>query len=66
MNKYTVTFGIDISKDVFDCYESNKGHLQFENTAKVFVKFLQILIDFAIAKSGNPYDASFVSVLKVK
>lgn len=45
MNKYSETFGIDISKDVFDCYGSKQGHLQFENTEKGFVKFLQILDD---------------------
>ena len=45
MNKYSETFGIDISKDVFDCYGSNQGHLQFKNTEKGFVKFLQILND---------------------
>jgi len=41
MNKYTETFGIDISKDVFDCYGSSQGHLQFKNTEKGFVKFLK-------------------------
>lgn len=45
MNKYTETFGIDISKDVFDCYGSTQGHLQFKNTEKGFLKFLQILSD---------------------
>ncbi len=45
MNKYSETFGIDISKDVFDCYGSKQGHLQFKNTEKGFVKFLQILND---------------------
>ncbi len=43
MNKYTETFGIDISKDVFDCYGSIQGHLQFKNTEKGFNKFLQLL-----------------------
>lgn len=43
MNIYIETFGIDISKDVFDCYGSLKGHLQFKNTEKGFVKFLKIL-----------------------
>ena len=43
MNKYTETFGIDISKDVFDCFGSNQGHLQFRNTEKGFVKFLKTL-----------------------
>lgn len=45
MNKYTETFGIDISKDVFDCYGSTQGHLQFKNTEKGFVKFLEVLSD---------------------
>jgi len=45
MNKYTETFGIYISKDVFDCYGSSQGHLQFKNTEKGFVKFLQTLND---------------------
>ena len=39
MNKYNETFGIDISKDVFDCYGSIQGHLQFKNTEKGFKKF---------------------------
>jgi transposase len=43
MNKYRETFGIDISKDGFDCYGSKQGHLQFKNTEKGFVQFLQIL-----------------------
>lgn len=43
MNKYTETFGIDISKDVFDCYGSNQGHLQFKNTEEGFVKFVKTL-----------------------
>ena len=43
MNKYTETFGIDISKDVFDCYGSKQGHLQFNNTAIGFNKFLETL-----------------------
>jgi transposase len=30
MNKYSETFGIDISKDVFDCFGSKQGHLQFK------------------------------------
>ena len=43
MNKYTETFGIDISKAVFDCHGSKQGHLQFKNTEKGFVKFLKTL-----------------------
>ena len=43
MNKYKETFGIDISKDVFDCYGSIHGHLQFKNSAVGFqsLKHLQ-------------------------
>ena len=26
MNKYKETFGIDISKNIFDCYGSIQGH----------------------------------------
>ena len=28
MNKYNETFGVDISKDVFDCFGSKSGHVQ--------------------------------------
>jgi transposase len=43
MDKYNETFGIDISKDVFDCYGSKQGHLQFENSELGFKKFYKIL-----------------------
>ena len=43
MNKYRETFGIDISKDVFDCYGSVQGHLQFNNTETGFKNFQAIL-----------------------
>ncbi len=43
MNKYNETFGIDISKDVFDCYGSTQGHLQFKNTESGFKKFQKLL-----------------------
>jgi transposase len=43
MNKYNETFGIDISKDVFDCYGSKQGHLQFKNDEKGFKKFYKTL-----------------------
>ena len=43
MNKYNETFGIDISKDVFDCYGSVQGHLQFSNSETGFKKFQEIL-----------------------
>ena len=43
MNKYNETFGIDISKNVFDCYGSIQGHLQFKNDEFGFKKFHKIL-----------------------
>lgn len=43
MNKYSEIFGIDISKDVFDCYGSKQGHLQFKNSELDFKKFHKIL-----------------------
>ena len=43
MNKYNETFGIDISKDVFDCYGSKQGYLQFKNNEIGFKKFLEML-----------------------
>lgn len=43
MNKYNETFGIDISKDVFDCYGSKQGHLQFKYTEEGFKKFYKTL-----------------------
>ena len=43
MKKYTETFGIDISKDVFDCYGAVQGHLQFKNTETGFKSFLKTL-----------------------
>jgi transposase len=43
MNKYSETFGIDISKDVFDCYGSKQGHLQFKNDEFGFKNFAKIL-----------------------
>ncbi len=43
MNKYSETFGINISKNVFDCYGSIQGHLQFKNDELGFKKFHKIL-----------------------
>ncbi|TDS18758.1 transposase [Maribacter caenipelagi] len=41
MNKSTIFVGIDISKDVFDVYDSKRGHIQYcndENGFKLFRK----------------------------
>ena len=43
MNKYNETFGIDISKNILDCYGNKQGHLQFKNTEKGLLMFLQKL-----------------------
>lgn len=43
MNKYKETFGVDISKDVFDVHGSNKGHDHYKNSEPGFKKFLKEL-----------------------
>ena len=43
MNKYKETFGVDISKDVFDVHGSSTGHNQYSNEASGFNKFLKEL-----------------------
>jgi transposase len=43
MNKYRETFGVDISKDVFDVHGSTSGHNQYKNDALGFKKFLKEL-----------------------
>ena len=43
MNKYKETFGVDISKDVFDVYGSEHRHSQFKNDAQGFKLFLKSL-----------------------
>jgi len=41
MDKYKETFGVDISKDVFDVYGSSSGHSQYKNDEIVFRNFLK-------------------------
>jgi transposase len=43
MNKYKETFGVDISKDVFDVHGSINGQTQYKNDAQGFKKFLKEL-----------------------
>ncbi|WP_340067336.1 transposase [Ascidiimonas aurantiaca] len=43
MNKYKETYGVDISKDVFDVHGSNKGHDQYKNDETGFKKYLKEL-----------------------
>ena len=45
MNKYKETFGVDISKDVFDVPGSTVGHGQYNNDESGFRKFLKALLD---------------------
>jgi len=40
MNKYKETFGVDISKDVFDVHGSSVGHNQYRNDESGFKKLL--------------------------
>ena len=46
MNKSTIFVGIDISKDVFDIYSSEEGHLQFTNDVSGFKSFSKVLGQF--------------------
>ena len=43
MNKYKETFGVDISKDVFDVHGSECGHSQFKNDQQGFKSFVKTL-----------------------
>lgn len=43
MNKYKETFGVDISKDVFDVHGSKSGHNQYKNDESGFKMFLKEL-----------------------
>jgi transposase len=65
MNKYNETFGIEISKDVFDCYGSVQGHLQFKNEAAGFKKFLEILSkdSFVVMEATGYYHYRFTQFL---
>ncbi len=43
MNKSTLFFGIDISKDSFDVYSDHIGHISYSNTNEGFKSFLKVL-----------------------
>ena len=43
MNKYRKTFGVDISKDVFDVHGSIVGRNQYNNDEQGFVAFAKAL-----------------------
>ena len=56
MNKYKETFGVDISKNVFDVFGSTSGHNQFNNDEKGFKSFLKILSnDSIVAMEATGY-----------
>ncbi len=43
MSKNNKNFGIDISKDVFDVYNPEKGHWQFPNNQEGFKDFSKLI-----------------------
>src|SRR5690606_4537217 len=49
MNKYKETFGVDISKNVFDVHGSGSGHNQFKNDEKGFASFLKVVPSGSLA-----------------
>ena len=56
MNKYKETFGVDISKDVFDVHGNKSGHNQYKNDASGFKKFLKELpVDSLVAMEATGY-----------
>ena len=56
MNKYKETFGVDISKDVFDVHGSTTGHNQYKNDETGFKKFLKRLpSDCLVAMEATGY-----------
>jgi len=56
MDKYKETFGVDISKDVFDVYSSEGGHSQFKNDSSGFKLFVRILaVDSLVVMEATGY-----------
>jgi transposase len=56
MNEYKETFGVDISKDVFDVHGSKTGHNQYKNDESGFNKFLKELpSDCLVAMEATGY-----------
>ncbi len=47
-NKYNETFGVDISKDVFDVHGTTVGYDQYKNDESGFRKFLKALPDTSL------------------
>ena len=56
MDKYKETFGVDISKDVFDVYGSEGGHSQFKNDSSGFKLFVSTLaVDTLVVMEATGY-----------
>jgi transposase len=56
MDKYKETFGVDISKDVFDVYGSDCGHSQFKNDSFGFKLFVKTLVpDVLVVMEATGY-----------
>ena len=56
MDKYKETFGVDISKDVFDVYSSEGGHSQFKNDSSGFKLFVSTLaVDTLVVMEATGY-----------
>ncbi|MBW2962936.1 hypothetical protein [Mesonia aestuariivivens] len=56
MDKYKETFGVDISKDVFDVYSSEGGHSQFKNDSSRFKLFVNTLaVDSLVVMEATGY-----------
>ena len=56
MNKYRETFGVDISKDVFDVYGSVCGYFQFKNDQQGFKLFVKtIALDSLVVMEATGY-----------
>ena len=48
MNKHKETFGVDISKDVFDVHGSRNGQNQYKSEGPGFRKFLKDYVKFRL------------------
>lgn len=56
MNKYKETFGVDISKDVFDVHGSKSGHNQYKNDESGFIAFAKAIpINAIVAMEATGY-----------
>ena len=74
MNKFTKSYGIDISKDVFDMFDSSGHHRQFSNDPAGFKEFkgvvdqgcccvMEVLDDLTAKLHGNGSEFDFMFFL---